>query len=70
MRGRKRIVNLEVWNEKFKEEGLEKNGLRFIWFFSCWRNKKEICSFCQSKMHEYALATFAGCLLRNSFWGE
>jgi hypothetical protein len=51
MRGRKRIENLEVRNEKFKE-GLEKNGLRFIWFSSCWRNKKEICSFCQSKMQE------------------
>jgi len=41
MRGRKRILNLEVWNRKFKE-GLERNGLRFIWFSSCGRNKKEI----------------------------
>jgi hypothetical protein len=52
MRGRKRILNLEVWNKTFKEK-LEKNGLRFTWFSSCGINKKN-CSFDQSKIHGYA----------------
>ena len=51
--GKEENIKLEVWNKKLKK-GLEKNGLRFIWFSSCGRNKKEICSFGQSKMHGYA----------------
>jgi len=53
MRGRKITLNLEVWNKRFKE-ALEKNSLRFIWFSSCGKNKKEICGFGQSKMHGFA----------------
>jgi hypothetical protein len=57
--GKEENIKLEVWNKKLKE-GLEKNGLRFIWFSSCGRNKKEICIFGQSKMHGYAKTDILG----------
>jgi hypothetical protein len=44
MKGRKKILNLEVWNKKFKER-LEENVLMFVWFSSCGRNKKRNLQF-------------------------